>query len=68
MDSNLTPIDEFPADLLSSTEWADFLNPIVGTIVPNFLLIYFGQQLAYRDLANENVLEKLTHLGYGYEL
>jgi hypothetical protein len=29
MDSNLTHGDEFPADLLSSTEWADFLDPII---------------------------------------
>ncbi len=46
MDSNLTHEDKFPTDLLSSTKWADFPNPIVGTLILNFFLIYFGQQLA----------------------
>ena len=68
MDSNLTHGDEFPVDLLSSTEWADFTNPIVGTHIPNFLLTYFGQQLAYGDLADDEVMAKLTQLGFRYTL
>jgi hypothetical protein len=47
MDSTLTHGDEFPKDLLTSTDWADFSDPIVGTLMPNFFITYFGQQLAY---------------------
>ncbi len=67
MDTNLTHGDKFPAYLLSSTEWADFTNSIIGNLIPNFFLAYFGQQLAYRDLADDNVMAKLTCLGFGYE-
>ncbi len=49
-------------------DWADFTDPIVGTIVPNFFIFYFGQQLAYRNLSDDDVMAKLTCLGFGYEL
>jgi hypothetical protein len=68
MDNILTHGGEFSKELLSSTNWADFTDPILGTIVPNFFLTYFGQQLAYRDLADDNVMAKLTCLGFGYKL
>ncbi len=35
-----------PVDLLSATEWADFTDPIIGTLIPNFSLTYLRQQLA----------------------
>ncbi len=47
MDSTLTHGDEFPKELLSSTDWVDFTDRIAGTLVPNFFLAYFEQQLAY---------------------
>jgi hypothetical protein len=68
MDSFLTHGDEFLKELLSSTDRADFTDPIVGTLVPNFFITYFGQQLVYRDLFDDNVMAKLTCLGFGYEL
>jgi hypothetical protein len=68
MESALTHGDEFPKELLSSTDRADFTDPIVGTLVPNFFITYFGQQLVYRDLFDDNVMAKLTCLGFGYEL
>jgi hypothetical protein len=58
MDSNFTHKDKFPVDLLSSTEWADFTHPIISALVPNFFLTYLRQQLAYRDLANDNFMAK----------
>jgi hypothetical protein len=68
IDSILTHGDEFPNNLLPSTDWADFTNFIMGTLVPNFFITYFGQQLPYRDLSDDNVIIKLTCLGFGYEL
>ncbi len=35
--------------------------------MPNFFIAYFGQQLAYRDLSDDNVMAKLTCLSFGYE-
>ncbi len=68
MDNTLTHGEEFPKDLLTSTDWVDFTDPIVGTLMPNFFSTYFGQQLAYGDLSDDNVMAKLTSLGFGYEL
>ncbi len=66
MDSTLTHGVEFPKDLLTSTNWADFTDPIVGTLVPNFSITYFGQQLAYGNLFDDDVMAKLTCLGFEY--
>jgi hypothetical protein len=55
-------------ELLSSTEWGNFTDPIVGTLIPNFFITYFEQQPAYRDLADDDVMSTLTCLGSGYEL
>jgi hypothetical protein len=68
MDSNLTHRDGFPVDLLSSTELVDFTHLIVGTLVPNFFLTCFGKRLAHGDLADDNVMAKLTYIGFGHEL
>jgi hypothetical protein len=68
MDSTLTHGEDFPEDPLSSTDWVDFTDPIVGTLLSNFFLTYFGQQLAYGDLADDNAKAKLTHLRFGYKL
>jgi hypothetical protein len=68
MDSTLTHGDDFTKDLFTSTDWADFTDPIVGTLVPNFFITYFGQQLAYKFMSDDDVMAKLTPLGFGYEL
>ncbi len=62
MDSALTHGDKFPKEFLFSTDWADFSDPIVGTLVPNVFITYFGQQLVYGDLSDNNVMAKLTCL------
>jgi hypothetical protein len=43
MDANLNHGDDMPADLLSKTNWKDFTEPIVGTLIPIFFITYFGQ-------------------------
>jgi hypothetical protein len=68
MDSTLTHGDEFPKDHLTSTYWAAFADLIVGTLMPNFFITYFGQQLAYVDLSDDGVMAKLPCLGFGYDL
>jgi hypothetical protein len=36
IDANLNHGDDMPANLLSKTNWKDFEEPIVGTLIPNF--------------------------------
>jgi hypothetical protein len=55
MDSILTHGDQFPEELISSTEWVDFNDPIVSTLIPDFFITCFGQQPAYGDLADDDV-------------
>jgi hypothetical protein len=57
-DTTLTHGDEFPKVLLFSTDWEDYTDPNVSTLVPNFFLTYFGQQLAYGDFADDDNIAK----------
>jgi hypothetical protein len=43
MDATFTQSDTIPTDWLAGTIWAESEAPIVGTIVPNFFIVYFGQ-------------------------
>ncbi len=60
--------EDIPADKLIDTNWKDFEDPIVGTLIPNFFITYFGQDLPHGDLADEEIMAKLVHLGLGYKL
>jgi hypothetical protein len=66
--TNLICGDDIPIVKLIDTNWKDFKDPIVGTLIPNFFLAYFGQDLPHGDLTNEEIMAKLAHLGSGYEL
>jgi hypothetical protein len=68
MDANLNHGDDMPADWLSKTDWKDFEEPIVGTLIPNFFITYFGQVLPYGDISDDEIKAKLVCLGTGYEL
>ncbi len=43
MDVSLNHGDDLPKELLSKTDWNDFKEPIVGTLIPNVFITYFGQ-------------------------
>jgi hypothetical protein len=60
--------EDTPTDKLIDTDWKDFEDPIVGTLIPNFFITYFGQELPHGDLTDEEVMAKLVCLGSGYEL
>ena len=51
--NNLTHGDDIRADKLTNTVWKDFEGPIVGTLILNFLIAYFGQDLPHEDLSDE---------------
>jgi hypothetical protein len=57
-----------PADLLSETNWKDFEEPIIGMLIFNFFITYFGQVLPHGNISDDEIKVKLIHLGTGYEL
>ncbi len=68
MDANLNHGDDMPADWLIETNWKDFKEPIVGTLIHNFFITYFGQVLTHGDISDNEIKAKLVCLSTGYEL
>jgi hypothetical protein len=57
-----------PKESLSKTDWNDFKEPIIDTLIPNFFITYFGQDLPHDNINDDEIKAKLVHLGTGYEL
>jgi hypothetical protein len=68
MDVSLNHGDDLPKESLSKTDWNDFEEPIIGTLIPNFFITYFGQDLPHGDICDDEIKAKLVCLGTGYEL
>jgi len=68
MDATFTQGDTIPTDWLAGTIWAESEAPIVGTLVPNFFIVYFGQDLPYGNIDDNEVMLQLARMGPGYEL
>ncbi len=51
--------DDLPKKSLSKTNWNDFKEPIVGTLIPNFFIAYFGQDLPHGDISDNKIKAKL---------
>jgi hypothetical protein len=68
MDANLNHGDDLPKESLSETNWNDFKEPIVGTLIPNFFITYFGKDLPHGNISDNKIKAKLVCLGTGYEL
>jgi hypothetical protein len=68
MDISLNHGDDLPKGLLSETDWNDFKEPIIGTLIPNFFITYFWQDLLHGNISDNEIKAKLIHLGTGYEL
>ncbi len=45
-----------------------FQRTIVGTLIPNFFITYFGQDLPHGNISDNEIKAKLVCLGTGYEL
>jgi hypothetical protein len=68
--SDTNPIhgDKFSRDLIANTVcWKD-MKENVDTLIPNFFLAYFGQDLPHGDISDEEIMAKLTCLDSGYKL
>jgi hypothetical protein len=68
MDVSLNHGDDLPKVSLSKTDWNDFKEPIVGTLIPNFFITYFGQDLPHGNISDDEINAKPIRLGTGYEL
>jgi hypothetical protein len=68
MDASLNHGDDLPTESLSKTDWKVFKEPIIGTLIPNFLITYFGQVLPHGNISVDKIKAKLMRLGTGYEL
>ncbi len=68
MDDSLNHGDDLPMALLSETDWKNFEEPIVGTLIHNFFITYFGQVLPHGNISDDEIKAKLMRLGTGYEL
>ncbi len=61
MDTNLNHGDDMPTDLLSETDLKIFKEPIVGRLIPNFFITYFGKVLPHGNISEDEIKAK-THL------
>ncbi len=68
MDVSLIHGDDLPKESLSKTDWDDFKELIVGTLIPNFFITYFGKDLPHGNISDDEIIAKLVRLGTGYEL
>jgi hypothetical protein len=68
MDASLNHGDDLLVELLSKSNWKDVKEPVIGTLIPNFFITYFGQVLPHGDISDDKIKAKLMRLGTGYEL
>jgi hypothetical protein len=68
MDTNLTHEDDMSTGWLPKTDWKDFKDPIIGTVIPNFFITYFGQVLPLGNITDDEIMAKLVCLGSEYKL
>jgi hypothetical protein len=59
MDVSLNHGDDLPKELLSKTDWNDFKEPIIDTLLPNFFIIYFGQDLPHGKISDNKIKRNL---------
>jgi hypothetical protein len=68
MNASLNHGDDLLADLLSEPNWKDFEEPIIGMLIPDFFITYFGQVLPHGKISDDKIKAKLMRLGTGYKL
>jgi hypothetical protein len=54
-------------DLLHNTCWLNLATLYVGTLLPNFFILYFGQKPPISDITDEDVKVAFAYLGLGYK-
>jgi hypothetical protein len=64
--NEMTP---FLEEHLSYTrDWKDLTDPVRGTFLPNFFIVYFGQELSQGSISSDDVKTAMAKMGPGYAL
>jgi hypothetical protein len=64
--TEVTPLD--PEHLKFTKDFKGFTNPLRGTLLPVFFLIYFGQDIPQGSITSDKEKSTLAKLGLGYGL
>jgi hypothetical protein len=49
-------------------DWKSFVDPIRGTFLPHFFIVYFGQEIPQGSISSEDVKTAMAKMGPGYAL
>jgi hypothetical protein len=49
-------------------DWMSFVDPIRGTFLPNFFIVYFGQEIPQGSISSDDVKTAMAKMGPGYAL
>ena len=49
-------------------DWKSFVDPIRCTFLPNFFIVYFGQEIPQRSISSDDVKTAMAKMGPGYAL
>jgi len=59
----------FSQEHLSYTrDWKDLTDPIRGTFLPNFFIVYFGQEIPQWSISSDDEKTAMAKMGLGYDL
>jgi len=64
-----TDVTPFALEHLSYTrDWKDLTDPVRGTFLPNFFIVYFGQEIPQGRISNDDEKTAMAKMGPGYDL
>jgi hypothetical protein len=64
-----TDITQLSLEHLKFTKgWKTFVDPIRGTFLPNFFIVYFGQEIPQGSISSDDVRTAMAKMGSGYAL
>jgi hypothetical protein len=49
-------------------DWKSFINPIRGTFLPNFFIVYFRQEIPQGSISSDDVKTAMAKMGSGYNM
>jgi len=59
----------FLQEHLSHTrDWKDLTDPVRGTFLPNFFIVYFGQEIPQGSISSDDEKTTKAKMGLGYDL
>jgi hypothetical protein len=64
--TDITPLSS--EHLKFTKDWKSFIDPIRGTFLPNFFIVYFGQEIPQGSISSDDVKTAMAKMGPGYAL